>query len=93
VHETLVVGRGAGRLDECAAFETVVWDLGANTGRFSRISSGRGIDTVAFDIDPACVERNYREARRSKQAHRGAAASAEEDGACKRGSWDSGNGV
>jgi hypothetical protein len=44
-----------------------VWDLGANTGRFSRISSGRGIYTVSFDVDPACVERNYREARRSKE--------------------------
>jgi hypothetical protein len=44
-----------------------VWDLGANTGRFSRISSGRGIYTVSFDVDPACVERNYREARRAKE--------------------------
>jgi ribosomal protein L11 methylase PrmA len=43
-----------------------VWDLGANTGRFSRISSERGIFTVSFDVDPACVERNYREARKSK---------------------------
>jgi thiol-disulfide isomerase/thioredoxin len=30
-----------------------VWDLGANTGRFSRLASARGIDTVAFDADPA----------------------------------------
>jgi ribosomal protein L11 methylase PrmA len=38
-----------------------VWDLGANTGRFSRLASERGVPTVAFDIDPACVEANYRE--------------------------------
>jgi len=38
-----------------------VWDLGANTGRFSRIASQRGVPTVAFDIDPAAVERNYRQ--------------------------------
>jgi len=44
-----------------------VWDLGANTGRFSRIASERGIHTVSFDVDPACVERNYREVRRSKE--------------------------
>jgi len=44
-----------------------VWDLGANTGRFSRISSERGIYTVSFDVDPACVERNYRQARKSKE--------------------------
>lgn len=36
-----------------------VWDLGANTGHFSRLASLRNIQTVAFDIDPAAVERNY----------------------------------
>lgn len=36
-----------------------VWDLGANTGLFSRIASNKGIPTVCFDIDPACVEINY----------------------------------
>lgn len=39
----------------------VVWDLGANTGRFSRLASTQGRFTVAFDIDPAAVERNYLE--------------------------------
>ena len=38
-----------------------VWDLGANTGLFSRIASGMGIQTVSFDVDPACVERIYLE--------------------------------
>jgi hypothetical protein len=38
-----------------------VWDLGANTGVFSRIASDMGIHTVAFDIDPAAVELNYQE--------------------------------
>ena len=40
---------------------TSVWDLGANTGVFSRIASDRGIPTVSFDIDPAAVEENYLE--------------------------------
>ena len=45
-----------------------VWDLGANTGRFSRLAAERGASTVAFDIDPACVERNYLDgARRGDQ--------------------------
>jgi ribosomal protein L11 methylase PrmA len=39
---------------------TYLWDLGANTGLFSRLASERGIYTVAFDIDPAAVELNYR---------------------------------
>ena len=55
----------AGHLDRIRPAE--VWDLGANTGRFSRIASERGIYTVSFDVDPACVERNYRAARRSKE--------------------------
>jgi hypothetical protein len=37
-----------------------VWDLGSNTGEFSRIASKRGIETVSFDIDSSCVELNYR---------------------------------
>jgi hypothetical protein len=41
-----------------------VWDLGANTGYFSTIASGRGLSTVSFDLDPACVERNYLEAKK-----------------------------
>jgi hypothetical protein len=36
-----------------------VWDLGANTGSFSRLASGRGIPTVAFDADPTAVDENY----------------------------------
>jgi hypothetical protein len=37
----------------------LVWDLGANVGLFSRLASERGILTIAFDVDPACVEQNY----------------------------------
>lgn len=37
----------------------MVWDLGANNGEFSRIASARGITTVAFDIDPVAVDKNY----------------------------------
>ena len=40
-----------------------VWDLGANTGVFSRLASQRGAYTVAFDMDPAAVEKNYRRLR------------------------------
>lgn len=40
---------------------TSVWDIGANTGVFSRIASDTGIPTVSFDIDEAAVEKNYRQ--------------------------------
>lgn len=36
-----------------------VWDLGGNTGRFSRLASDMGIQTVSFDLDPIAVEKNY----------------------------------
>jgi hypothetical protein len=36
-----------------------VWDLGANTGRFSRIAAETGASTMAFDLDPAAVERHW----------------------------------
>jgi hypothetical protein len=38
-----------------------VWDLGSNTGVFSRLASQRMIYTVSFDIDPGAVELNYRQ--------------------------------
>ena len=40
-----------------------VWDLGANTGRFSTVAARHAAHVVAFDADPACVETMYREAR------------------------------
>jgi ribosomal protein L11 methylase PrmA len=40
-----------------------VWDLGANTGRYSRIAADGGRHVLAFDIDPAAAERNYRQLR------------------------------
>lgn len=46
-----------------------VWDLGANTGLFSRLASDRGIPTVAFDQDPAAVEKNYLRMRETKEKH------------------------
>lgn len=46
-----------------------VWDLGANTGVFSRIACDLGCFTCALDIDPACVERAYLEGRETKQAN------------------------
>lgn len=44
-----------------------VWDLGANTGLFSRIASSRKIPTVAFDVDPLAVEKAYRQMRRDQE--------------------------
>ena len=40
-----------------------VWDLGANTGDYSRAARTVAPRVVSFDIDPAAVERNYRRVR------------------------------
>jgi ribosomal protein L11 methylase PrmA len=40
-----------------------VWDLGANTGRFSRIAADAGKRVIALDIDPAAAERHFRAVR------------------------------
>jgi hypothetical protein len=46
---------------------TLVWDLGGNTGIFSREAASSGAFTVSFDIDPAAVEQNYRNVKAKKE--------------------------
>lgn len=46
-----------------------VWDLGANTGEFSRLAVEQGAAVIAIDADPAAVERNYRRMRGREQTH------------------------
>ncbi len=46
-----------------------VWDLGANTGVFSRIISDKGIQTISFDVDPIAVEKNYLESLEKKETN------------------------
>jgi hypothetical protein len=43
-----------------------IWDLGGNTGEFSRLATGMGSYTIAFDIDPAAVEQNYLQVKKNK---------------------------
>ncbi len=40
-----------------------VWDLGCNSGRFSRMAAAMRADTVAFDADYGATELNYRACR------------------------------
>src|SRR5688500_10933381 len=56
-----------GAIDRLAP--SVVWDLGANVGTFSRLASDRGIATMAFDVDVAAVEKNYRTVRERSESH------------------------
>jgi len=45
----------------------LVWDLGGNTGVFSREAASSGAFTVSFDIDPAAVEQNYRTVKTKRE--------------------------
>ena len=45
----------------------LVWDLGGNTGVFSREAATSGAFTVSFDIDPAAVEQNYQVVKKNKE--------------------------
>ena len=55
-HKQALVGEFLDRLSP-----HTVWDLGANTGPFSRIAADRHAHTVAFDVDPSAVEKLYRQ--------------------------------
>ncbi|PIR63517.1 MAG: SAM-dependent methyltransferase [Candidatus Pacebacteria bacterium CG10_big_fil_rev_8_21_14_0_10_40_26] len=46
-----------------------VWDLGGNTGEFSRLASDMSISTVCFDIDPLAVEYNYLNVKKNNEKH------------------------
>ena len=52
-----------------ASSPRVVWDLGSNTGHFSRIAARQAADVVSFDFDYDAVELNYRECRDSGPDH------------------------
>lgn len=47
----------------------LVYDLGGNTGAYSRLAAGQGAYCVSFDLDPGCVQLNYAEARRRGEAN------------------------
>lgn len=44
-----------------------VWDLGGNTGEFSRAASELQIPTVCFDIDSGAVQQNYDLVKKNKE--------------------------
>jgi hypothetical protein len=60
-HKRQLVGEWTERMSP-----TLVWDLGANNGVFSRVAGESGAYVVSFDIDPAAVEQNYRQMRDEK---------------------------
>jgi hypothetical protein len=60
-HKAAVVKR---YLEQAAPF-SLVWDFGANDGRYSRLAQELGAYVAAFDIDAAAVSRNYHETRRT----------------------------
>lgn len=48
---------------------SMVWDLGANVGVFSRIAAERGAFVVSLDADISSVELNYLEVRKREESN------------------------
>ncbi len=46
-----------------------VWDLGGNSGTFSRIAAELGMQTMCFDDDVVAIEYNYLELKKSGEAN------------------------
>lgn len=47
---------------------SVVWDIGANTGLYSRLAAKYADTVIAFDYDPLCVDRLYQHTRQSQES-------------------------
>ena len=47
-----------------------VWDLGANTGLYSKLASARGIPTISMDNDEGAVERQYIQLKKQPDSKR-----------------------
>lgn len=45
-----------------------VWDLGGNSGVFSRVATARGIQTMCFDDDVVAIEYNYLELKKTGES-------------------------
>jgi hypothetical protein len=61
-HKKVLVGDWLSRIEA-----KTVWDLGANTGIFSRCAAETGAYVISTDIDPAAVEVNYRLIKERKE--------------------------
>ncbi len=48
---------------------TTVWDLGANTGLYSKIAATKAAEVIAFDGDPLCIEMLYTRFRKTPQTN------------------------
>lgn len=59
-----IVGRAIARVKP-----DLVYDLGGNTGRYSRVATQQGIDVVCYDVDPLCVHENYTRSRIDRDSH------------------------
>jgi ribosomal protein L11 methylase PrmA len=63
-HKKVLVGEWLSRIEA-----KNIWDLGANTGVFSRVAAVTGAQVISADIDPAAVEVNYRLVKENKEGN------------------------
>lgn len=58
-----------GYLSQRGTSASLLADIGANSGQFSRLASRYTEQVVAFDIDEVAVEHNYQQVRESGESH------------------------
>lgn len=46
---------------------SLLWDVGSNSGNFSRVAAQMGINTISMDNDLAVVEQNYLSVKKNKE--------------------------
>jgi hypothetical protein len=63
-HKTVLVGDWLSDITP-----KIIWDLGANTGIFSRVAAENGAYVISSDIDPAAVELNYQRVKETNDQH------------------------
>ncbi len=56
-------------ISELTPAPNLAWDFGANTGFYSRLLARRKILTISFDSDISCVEQNYLQCTKEKNAY------------------------
>ena len=56
-------------LDAVQNESSIVHDLGANNGHFSRIAAAKGMKVVSHDIDPVAVESNYSQCKQNQETN------------------------
>ena len=49
--------------------EDILFDIGANDGKYSRVASINGVNVISFDIDINCINNNYNTVKKNNETN------------------------